>query len=311
VLTGQRPQEPGSAGTRLGSAALSVGRGALREGCKVQVPDADGQGESLSAARPAPAGLAGSGRGDQRTGGLRRSNRTAADSVPATALARPAFAAVIAGPAPRGQVVLPRVGLQFPRQLPFEAWLGVGAQLAAVAGSSAWCLGDWLIYGQAAYGGRYRDAIERTGLDYQTLRNYAWVAGRFELSRRRDTLSFGHHAEVAALPGPEQDFWLRKAEEFRWSTMRLRQQVRASLAERRLGSPGLEPGGPATRSPHSQCEGRNVTVRVTLTPRQLESCERAARSQGITLHAWAAQALEQAAQASPAAHPAHGSVRPR
>jgi hypothetical protein len=194
---------------------------------------------------------------------------------------------------------LPRVGLQFPRQLPFEAWLGVGAQLAAVAGSSAWCLGDWLIYGQAAYGGRYRDAVERTGLDYQTLRNYAWVAGRFELSRRRDTLSFGHHAEVAALPGPEQDFWLRKAEEFRWSTMRLRHEVRASLAERRQASPGLEPGGPATRSQRSQREGRDVTVRVTLTPEQLQSCERAARSQGITLHAWAAQALEQAAEASP------------
>jgi hypothetical protein len=271
----------------------------------VQVPDADGPGASLSAVRPAPAGRAGSGRGGRGTGRLRRAGPTAADSVPATALARPAFAAVIAGSAPRGQVVLPRVGLQFPRQLPFEAWLGVGAQLAAVAGSSAWCLGDWLIYGQAAYGGRYRDAIGRTGLDYQTLRNYAWVAGRFELSRRRDTLSFGHHAEVAALPGPEQDFWLRKAEEFRWSTMRLRHEVRASLAERRVGSPGLEPAGPETRSPHSRCEGRNVTIQVTLTPQQLESCERAARSQGITLHAWAAQVLEQAALVSPAACPAH------
>jgi len=53
----------------------------------------------------------------------------------------------------------------------------VCAQLAAV--SSAWCLGDGLIAGQAAYGSRNRDAIGRTGLDYQTLRNYAWVAGRF------------------------------------------------------------------------------------------------------------------------------------
>ncbi len=93
-----------------------------------------------------------------------------------------------------------------PRPLPFEAWLAVGTQLAAVAASSAWCLGDWLAYGQAAYAGRYQEAIEQTGLEYQTLRNYAWVAGRFELSRRRDTLSFGHHAEVAALPEPEQDY---------------------------------------------------------------------------------------------------------
>jgi hypothetical protein len=266
----------------------------------------DRQGTSLSAARPTHAGVDDSGLGSQGTGRLRRANHTAADPVPRTALARSAFATGIAGSATRGQVVLPRVGIQFPRRLAFEAWLSVGAQLAAVAGSSTWCLGDWLIYGQAAYGGRYRDAVERTGLDYQTLRNYAWVAGRFELSRRRDTLSFGHHAEVAALPGPEQDFWLRKAEEFRWSMMRLRHEVRASLAERRQGSPGLEPARPATRSQRSQREGRDVTIRVTLTPEQLESCERAARSQGITLHAWAAQALEQAAQASPTTHPAQG-----
>jgi hypothetical protein len=112
-------------------------------------------------------------------------------------VARPVFAARVAGPAwrpGRGHVVVPRIGLVFPRRLPFEAWLGVGAQLAAVAASSAWCLGDWLAYGQAAYGNRYRDAVERTGLDYQTLRNYAWVAGRFALSCRRDTLSMepGH-----------------------------------------------------------------------------------------------------------------------
>ena len=274
----------------------------LHERCKVQVSGASEQGTSLSVARPAPAGLAGSGRGDQSTG-LRRADRTPVDSVAGTAVARLTFGAGIAGFALRGHVVVPRTGLQFPYQLPFEAWLGVGAQLAAVAGSSAWCLGDWLVYGQAAYGSRYRDAVERTGLDYQTLRNYAWVAGRFELSRRRDTLSFGHHAEVAALPEPEQDFWLRKAEEFGWSTMRLRHEVRASLAERGQEPPDLEPAGRAGRSLKGQRKGRHLTVRVTLTPRQLESCERAARTQGMSLTAWAARALERAAQANPACNP--------
>ena len=82
------------------------------------------------------------------------------------------------------------------------------------------------------YEGRYREAVERTGLDYQTLRNYARIARRFEVSRRRETLSFGHHAELASLSEPEQDFWLRKAEQFSWSTSRLRREVRASLRER-------------------------------------------------------------------------------
>ena len=202
----------------------------------------------------------------------------------------------MAGFSARGHVVVPRIGLVFPRQLPFEAWLGVGAQLAMVAASSAWCLGDWLVFGRAAYGRRYREAVQRTGLDYQTLRNYAWVAGRFALSRRRDTLSFGHHAEVAALPGPEQDFRLRKAEEFGWPVRALRREVRASLAERGQGPPGLEPAGPASRRGKGQSDGRPVSVRVRLTPGQLQLCERAAQNEGMTLPAWAAHALEQAAR---------------
>jgi hypothetical protein len=135
------------------------------------------------------------------------------------------------------------------------------------------------VFGEQAYAGRYRQAIKRTSLDYQTLRNYAWVARRFAMSRRRDTLSFGHHAEVAALPEPEQDFWLRKAEEHRWPVKHLRRQVRVSLAERsaepydRAGSPpspdhssgkeastrpfnsaGIMPNRAAARSPPQQHE---------------------------------------------------------
>ena len=261
------------------------------------MPRTDGQGTSLSLAGSARAGPAGPRRGDQSAVGLRRASHSAADTVAGTAVVRPSFAARVAGAPASRHVVLPRLGLVFPRQLPFEAWLGVGAQLSAVATSSAWCLGDWLIYGRAAYGGRYREAIGRTGLDYQTLRNYAWVAGRFELSRRRDTLSFGHHAELAALPGAEQDFWLRKAEEFGWSTMRLRHEVRSSLAERAQEPAGLEPPGTAT-PPEGGPEEGHLTLRIKLTPGQLESCDRAARSQGMTLQAWAIRALEQAAQAS-------------
>ena len=101
------------------------------------------------------------------------------------------------------QVVLSDKGLQLPQRLPFQRWLDIGRQLSAVCTSAAWCLGDWLVFGEKAYAGRYREAIEQTGLDYQTLRNYAWVARKFIMSRRRDTISFGHHAEVAALAGPE------------------------------------------------------------------------------------------------------------
>jgi hypothetical protein len=189
-------------------------------------------------------------------------------------------------------MLIPRKGLQLPERLPFDKWLSIGGQLSDVCTSSAWCLGDWLVYGEEAYSGRYRDAIEQTSLDYQTLRNYAWVVKRFALSRRRDTLSFGHHAEVAALSEPEQDFWLRKAEEFGWSVKRLRREVRTSLAER-SASGDRQHEDAANRS---QREWSMASLEIHIAPDKLELCHAAAERAGLSMAAWAALALEQAAR---------------
>ncbi len=201
----------------------------------------------------------------------------------------------------RGETAIPRTGVEFPRALSFEKWLEIGKMLSVVRTSSAWYLGDWLIYGETAYNGRYRDAIEHTSLDYQTLRNYAWVARRFPLSRRREALTFGHHAEVAALPEPEQDFWLRKAESLTWSTSRLRREIRGSLAERaeskeeRVGS---EAPGQAARSSGESASANGATselqrldllLHIPLSQYQLYQA--AADGQGLTLESWAVRAL--------------------
>lgn len=184
-------------------------------------------------------------------------------------------------------IVMPGRGLRFPRQLPFDRWVGVGRQLSDVCTSSAWYLGDWLAYGEMTYRGRYRDAVEQTSLDYQTLRNYAWVVRRFPLSRRRDSLSFGHHAEVAVLPEAEQDFWLRKAEESRWPVKRLRSEVRASLSERSAGEPAGQ-DSPSQRPPNR--------LHLQLTPEQMHACHAAASNAGLPVQAWAIGALDQAAR---------------
>jgi hypothetical protein len=193
--------------------------------------------------------------------------------------------------------VLPGRGLRLPRQLPFERWLQVGRQLADIYTSSAWCLGDWLVYGEAAYDGRYREAIERTSLDYQTLRNYAWVAKRFSLSRRRENLSFGHHAEVAALQGAEQDFWLRKAEELGWSVKHLRREVRSSLSERSARDDSRP--SHASEENHSdkpiQAEHSVVSLAIHVTQEQLENCRTAANAADLTLEEWAVVILDQEA----------------
>lgn len=124
--------------------------------------------------------------------------------------------------------------LLLPDGMPFDSWRSLGSRITLIANCSAWWLGDWLIYGEQAYGDRYRQAIADTSLSYQTLRNYAWMARTFPVSRRRDTLSFGHHVEVAAIPEDEQDVWLARAEQSNWSRNRLRRALQAAkLANRR------------------------------------------------------------------------------
>ncbi|MGH7085947.1 MAG: hypothetical protein ACREFN_13255 [Acetobacteraceae bacterium] len=69
-------------------------------------------------------------------------------------------------------------------------------------------LGDWWAFGEARYGERKAvvEAEDWDGPAYQTCRNSAAVCTAFpEMSRRRDNLSFSHHAEVAALPAAEAD----------------------------------------------------------------------------------------------------------
>ena len=170
-----------------------------------------------------------------------------------------------------------------------------GRQLSGICSSSAWCLGDWLIYGETAFNGRYRDAIELTSLHYQTLRNYAWVARRFSLSRRRDTLSFGHHTEVAALPESEQEYWLRKAEELAWTVKQLRHEVRTSLRERSTGD-NSEVSPASDRSPLDHgLEQDTVMLKVPITADHLKSFNMVANTLGLDVETWAALVLTKAA----------------
>jgi hypothetical protein len=177
--------------------------------------------------------------------------------------------------------------------------------LAEAASSSAWCLGDWLIYGETRFTGRYRSAVEQTSLDYKTLRNYAWVARKFAHARRRAGLSFEHHAAVASLPEPEQDYWLRKAELFGWSRNDLRREVRASLSTRGedLADQGIAAG--ATPDAHARHEGASTgdsamasKLHLDVTDDQLAMITEAASKSQLSVGTWAQQMLEQAARAT-------------
>src|SRR5918999_3592589 len=94
----------------------------------------------------------------------------------------------------------------------FADWLAYGRRLGVMGRSAGWWIGDWLAYGNHAFGERYARASRITGYDAQTLMNMAYVASRFEASRRHGNLSWSHHAEIAAMNPEEQDRWLQRAE---------------------------------------------------------------------------------------------------
>jgi hypothetical protein len=184
-------------------------------------------------------------------------------------------------------------------------WEQVGTRLLSFANSSTWWIADWLVYGESTFRDRYEEAIKRTSLSYQTLRNYTWVARRFPLPRRRPALSFSHHLEVVALEQPEQDYWLRKADELSWSRNKLRTEVRGSLRNRQgeLTEPNTtsdtSTGSADTTSARTlvnagpALDGR--LLHLQFSAEDLAGLERAAREDSAPLETWAAEILRRAA----------------
>lgn len=54
-------------------------------------------------------------------------------------------------PGEQERIFTTRVGLKIPTSLTYDRWEKAGQHIFQVADSSAWCLGDWLVYGQDRY----------------------------------------------------------------------------------------------------------------------------------------------------------------
>jgi len=184
-------------------------------------------------------------------------------------------------PATRSQVTTTKVGLTLPAGLSYEQWEHTGRQLAGVLSSSSWWLGDWLLFGREHYSDRYERAAQASELQYQTLRNYAWVAGRYPVCRRRPELSFQHHAEIAALAVEEQERWLQLAQAQGWSVRRLRAAVRAA----RNASTDLSPVSDA-----------GSVQRLTVPGERFRRWHEAAARTGFEVEQWVMATLDSAAE---------------
>lgn len=119
-----------------------------------------------------------------------------------------------------------RAGLDIHAELTFEEWQALGIELAPVAKSIGFIIGDWINYGDGRYGEKYTEALKLTGLSLATLQEYAYVARRVETSVRTEVLDFTHHKVVAKVKDPEaQRKWLDTAVKENLSVARLRKSM--------------------------------------------------------------------------------------
>lgn len=130
-------------------------------------------------------------------------------------------------------IVPTQTGLTFTADITFEEWSAIGQSFGRGMESVAWCIGDWLVYGESTFSKRvdpetYDAAVAATGLDRQTLKDYAVVCRTLPAANRREGLSFAHHRALAQIPAEKRDAWSKVVSEttIRPTVRRLRASIR-------------------------------------------------------------------------------------
>jgi hypothetical protein len=150
------------------------------------------------------------------------------------------------------------------REIEFPEWAEAGRRLGAMGRCGQWGLGDWIQYGNVKFGERYTRAARITGYDVQTLMNMVYVASKFEISRRRENLSWSHHESVASLGADEQDHWLDLAVSQHLSVSDLRFELRSS---RRAPKPvDIDKDGKDTMSHNGERVAASNGTKVLICP---------------------------------------------
>jgi hypothetical protein len=184
-----------------------------------------------------------------------------------------------------------------------QGWRSMLLRWSRLEKIAPWRIGDLVFYGAGEYGAKYDDMAELTGLEYSTLTNYASVAGRFEIYRRRENLSFGHHAEVAYLGSDvEQDEWLDRAEREGLSVKQLRQELKErvlsegvqanSVQESQSETLQAAPSESADLHPLTELE----TLRNTITTEHRGRWRPSAEAEGLSVGEWVVRVADEAAK---------------
>lgn len=114
--------------------------------------------------------------------------------------------------------------------LSYDQYESIGRFLGALRDTSAWAMGDWLIYGEGTYGDKYAQAVEATGRSKGVLTDWLRVAMFVNPARRRPDLTWSHHRLVVKCSPREQRSWLTKAATRGWSVEELKGAMQTDTA---------------------------------------------------------------------------------
>jgi hypothetical protein len=142
-------------------------------------------------------------------------------------------------------------------------WEEAGQFIFQVDSGIQWTIGDWLAYGLNLQYGDIPKLADRFGRDEKTLHHYKQICEKFEFTRRRVDLTFGHHEAVRALTSYEQDQALAYAAEQNLSVAALRKLIKGET------SPAL-PSGLDTDKSYKAMKRLSRRDPATLKPEERE-----------------------------------------
>jgi site-specific DNA-methyltransferase (adenine-specific) len=125
-----------------------------------------------------------------------------------------------------------RLSLTFDPRTPYEEWEKDTRALLDLARGIQWLAGDALAFGEAAFGERASQVLDPDRYSWESVSRMARTSKAIPPGRRRAGVSYSVHAEVAALPPPQQEALLDHAEEHRSTEAEVR--VLARRSRRRL-----------------------------------------------------------------------------
>ena len=129
-------------------------------------------------------------------------------------------------------------------------------RLSYIDSAIAWWWGD-LANARERHYGSLKELAEKLEIDYESLRKYQYIAGRYEMWNRFHNLSFKHH--MIAAPLEDRYEWLQKAKGNKWSTRQLQAEIRkATTPSLPSGKFSVIYADPPWEYEFSQSESRSI-----------------------------------------------------